>query len=146
MQPFTLYTQRSSNPAENAQRNLMGRTHYVDPETLRFHQARILSTYAVDGGRLFALIESYAVDYQNTERRKRFVVFDLCGNVIERAALEDGWRTTDQARKAMWACLNSLDARSITAEAIERQRRYTLDALDRLMCLAEIEEAKEVEA
>jgi hypothetical protein len=46
----------------------------------------------------------------------------------------------------MWACLNSLDALSITAEAIERQRRYTLDALDRLMCLAEIEEAEEVEA
>jgi hypothetical protein len=132
MQPFTLYKHTSSNPAVNAQRNLMGRTHYVDPETLRFHHARILDTYIVDGGCLFALIESYAVDYHNTERRKRFVVFDLCGNVVERAGLEDGWRTKGQALKAMWACLNSLDALSITAEAIERQRRYTLDALDRL--------------
>lgn len=110
----------------------MGRTHYVDPETLRFHHARILGTYIVDGGCLFALIESYAVDYQNTERRKRFVVFDLCGNVVSRPGLEEGWRTKDQALKAMWACLNSLDARLITAEAIERQRHYALDALDRL--------------
>lgn len=133
MQPYTLYRYESHDPTRNAQRNLERRTYYAAPETLRFHHSRILETYVVDGGCLFALIESYAADYQNTTRRRRFVVFDVCGHVVERADLnEDGWKTTKQARAAMWEYLNGVDARAITAEAIKRDRRYTLGALARL--------------
>lgn len=132
MQPYTLYRSESDDPTRDAQRNLTGRTYYVEPETLRFHGSRILETYVVDGGCLFAFIESYSADYQNTTRRRRFVVFDVTGWVVKRVNLEDGWRTTKQARAAMWECLNSLDARAITAAAIERERENVLESLDLL--------------
>tara|TARA_Y100001963_G_scaffold18693_1_gene23586 strand:+ start:166 stop:597 length:432 start_codon:yes stop_codon:yes gene_type:complete len=134
MQPFTLYREHYDDATANAQRNLQGRTHYVDPETLRYFQSRVLESYITDGGCLFALIESYtpAPPEHLGARLRRFVVFDVCGRIVERPALESGWRTTKQARAAMWKYLNGADARAITAEAIERERRYTLDALDRL--------------
>jgi len=36
-----LFTRESGDPKTNAQRNLMGRTHYVDDATLRFHASRV---------------------------------------------------------------------------------------------------------
>lgn len=34
-----LYREQGNNPKYHAQRNLQGRTHYVDDDTLRFHKA-----------------------------------------------------------------------------------------------------------
>ena len=112
---FHTYREESCDPKHNAQRNLIGRTHYVDDDTLRFHHARILHTYITDGGLLFALVESYAADYQNTDRRKRAVIFDVSGYVVYRPELEDGYKTTDAATKDMWKALNNLDAIQVTS-------------------------------
>ena len=46
------YKTESDHPKVNAQRNLMGRTHYVDPDTLRWHKSRILSARWLEFGRL----------------------------------------------------------------------------------------------
>ena len=117
---MNLYRNESSNPKWNAQRNLEGRTHYVDDDTLRFHHARILTTAVTDGGLLFALVESYAADMNNTTRLFRPVIFDIDGNVIERNSLDEGFKTSKHATNAMWELLNNIDAVAVTNEAIER--------------------------
>jgi hypothetical protein len=117
-----LYRNESSDPKSNAQRNLSGRTHYVDDDTLRFHKSRVISARHTDGGLLFAIVTSDAKDYENRSRGFRFVVFDLFGAVIDRKI--DAWfRTSEQATKAMWAAVNALDAVQITRAGIEREAR-----------------------
>lgn len=135
MHHFTLYRSASSDAVRNAQRNLMGRTHYVDPDSLSYHRSRILETHITDDGTLFTIIESYAADYENTRRLRRFVTFDVCGHVVSRVSLDEGWNTTSQARKAMWAALNEMDGFQLAREAIKRERAAA-DAF-----LAEIEKA-----
>ena len=119
-----LYRQESSNPKWNAQRNLSGRSHYVDDDTLRFHHSRILSTHITDGGLLFALVESYAVDMNNTQRKYRGVILDVFGNVVNRPKLEYGFSSSKAATKAMWEILNGLDAKALTVKAIEQAEKY----------------------
>ena len=115
-----LYRNESSDAKQNAQRNLCGRTHYVDDDTLRWHKSRVLATRVVDGGLLFAIITSDAMDMANTKRGFRYVVFDVFGNVISRVDLESSFRTRDQASKAMWAYLDTIDAQALTYEAMDR--------------------------
>lgn len=116
-----LYRNESSDSKRNAQRNLMGRTHYVDDDTLRFHKSRILSSRHTDGGLLFAIVESVALDWHNTKRGVRYVIFDLFGNVVgTRQDLEHCWRRSEQATKALWAELNTLDAVALNREGLAR--------------------------
>ena len=77
-----LFTDRYQNATSNAQENLMGRTHYVDPQTLRFHKSRILSGRPVSMSAFFLIMESCALDYQNTRRGFRAVLFDLAGETV----------------------------------------------------------------
>ena len=48
-----LYQSESSTPKYNAQRNLQGRTHYVDEDTLKFHKSRIISEHDSCNGLIF---------------------------------------------------------------------------------------------
>ncbi len=137
----TLYREEASDPKLNAQRNLFGRTHYVDNDTLRFHKSRVLSTAVADGGLLFAIITSDALDFNNTKRGVRFVIFDVLGNVVDRTNLESAYRTREQARKAMWAALNEIDAREITLTAIAQAERNFAYEMGELR--AKINKAKE---
>lgn len=120
---MNLYRDESSNPKWNAQRNLIGRTHYVDDETLRFHKSRVLSAHVVDNGLLFAIVTSDAMDMHNTKRGFRYVVFDLFGMVISRNKIEDAYKSREAATKAMWAWLNKANASEITLTAIDRAER-----------------------
>src|SRR5262249_10466886 len=121
-----LYRAEANEPKLNAQRNLAGRSHYVDDDTLRWHKSRILATQVVDNGLLFALIESCALDMHNSKRGFRHVVFDVYGGVISGEKLEEAHGSRAKAEKAMWQFLNSVDALKVTAEAIDRaERGYT---------------------
>ena len=91
------FTERRQHPLDNAQENLGGRTYYADTQTLRFHKARILSARPVSCGAFFLIIESCALDYQNTRRGFRAVLFDLTGGILYRPNLEGCRRTRDQA-------------------------------------------------
>ena len=133
---YSLYRNESSDSKYNAQRNLEGRTHYADDDSLRFHKSRINTSVITDGGLLFAIVESYAVDMRNTSRLFRPVIFDISGHVISRCKLEDGFKTSKQAIKAMWDELNSIDAATVTTDCIsryiaesERQAKYMRDDL-----------------
>lgn len=119
---MNLYREESSNAKWNAQRNLTGRTHYVDDDTLRFHHSRILSSGTTDAGLIFWLIESCSLDMHNTKRGFRHVAFDVFGTVIERTTLEDAYATKDAARKGLWKHLNSFNAHTHTLKEIDRQQ------------------------
>jgi hypothetical protein len=121
---MNLYRNESSKPKWNAQRNLQGRTHYVDDDTLRWHKARVLSARHVDNGLLFAIVESVALDMNNTKRGYRYAIFDVFGTILERPTLENSFKTSAQATKAMWAKLDELDAVGITLSAISRAEHY----------------------
>jgi hypothetical protein len=118
-----LYRSESSDPKINAQRNLCGRTHYVDEETLRFHKSRVLSARATDNGLLFAIVTSDAMDMHNRKRGFRYSIFDLFGTVLSRPDLENAFSKSDKATKAMWAALNEIDAKAVTLAAIEESER-----------------------
>jgi hypothetical protein len=118
-----LYSNASSYPKLNAQRNLQGRTHYVDDDTLRGFHSRILSARATHEGMLFAITTSDAGDYQNRTRVHRYVIFDVFGTVLERPTIEDSFRTSKQALAAMWKAINAIDAKAVTLAAIENAKR-----------------------
>ena len=127
-----LYEDKSGTATRNAQLNLMGRSHYVDPDTLRFHKSRILKTVITDNGLLLALVESYAADYEGTDRRFRGVVFDICGTVLVRPKLMDGSTNRRAAEKAMWKALNDLDAIALTLQSIDKAAFYHKQEMERM--------------
>ena len=129
---MNLYQTVSCDPKINAQRNLMGRTHYVDPDTLKYHKARVLDSYVIDNGLLFGIVESVALDPQGHKRGFRPVVFDLFGRVRSRVALEHCTRTHRAAEKMLWQIVGALDAKKLTLQAIEEERTAYRDELNRL--------------
>ena len=133
---MNLYRAESENPKLNAQRNLAGRTHYVDDATLKCFKSRILESGSGDGGLIFYLLESVALDLDNTQRGYRPVIFDVFGGVISRVSLSDCFKTSREAKRAMWAIIDQLNAHEITAKAIDSlERQHVMEiatARDRL--------------
>ena len=128
---MNLYRDESSNPKWNAQRNLCGRTHYVDDATLRFHKSRILKTVISDGGLLFGLVESCALDMHNTRRGYRPVIFDVFGTILDRPKLDECYRTSRQATAALYANLEEIAAKQHTLAAItEHEKRARSEYAD----------------
>ena len=116
-----LFRHESTNPTTNAQENLRGLTHYADPDTLRFHRARFLSSREILSGCAFMVIESVSLDWDHTQRGFRFAVFDVFGNVIERADLENTVSTSDKARKLFWQWLETFDPFAYYNETLTRR-------------------------
>ena len=144
---LNLYRNESSYPKNNAQRNLSGRTHYVDDDTLRFHKSRILSTHIPFNGLLFALVESCAIDPDNRQRGFRYVILDTLGNTVDRPKLDECYKTRKAATAAMWNVINGLDAVAINTTAIERARDYAArDYADGLAELAKIQATEKAAA
>ena len=122
------YTDRSSDHKRNAQQNLQGRTHYAEDESLRFFHARIVSAHADQNGLFFKMVESIAVDYNNTRRGFRVVVFDLFGQVIYRPSLDD-CASTQAAAVVLWMKSEKIDpAAYYRAELKARANRLTNQA------------------
>lgn len=124
-----LFREECSDPTTNAQRNLMTRSHYVDPDTLRFHKLRVLSSHVVDNGLLFAIVTSNAADYQNTRRTFRYVIFNIFGTIIDRQDIDKGYSSRKQATQHMWAALSCIDAKADTLAEIAREAQKMTDHL-----------------
>lgn len=95
-----------------AQRNLSGRSHYADDDTLRFFHSRIQTARPECNGLLFVLVESVAADMRNTSRGFRFVVFNLFGEVVNdrpSATPETLLKSTAKAQEAAAAWLETFD-------------------------------------
>lgn len=96
-----LFCFESSTPKWNAQRNLEGRTHYVDDDTLRFHKSRVLHSGQFAWGLLFGITCSDSLDFNNTQRGFRCAVFDVWGTCIYRPKLEESFSSSKAAQKAL---------------------------------------------
>lgn len=92
----------NKNKTVKAQQALNGRTHYVEPSSLKFHRSRILSALPVTGGAFYKIIESTSLDYDHTKRGFRAVVFDLFGTVVYRPDLEECFSDKVKADKAFY--------------------------------------------
>ena len=126
---MNLYRDESSYPKFNAQRNLQGRTHYVDDSSLRWHKSRVLSARIVNNGLFFAITTSDALDPNNMRRGFRYVIFDIFGNILERPKLEDAFKSHEKCLREMWKILNGIsnaDAKQITREALQRHQASLL--------------------
>lgn len=116
-----LFTDRSSYPLPQAQRNLEGRTHYVDDATLKYFGSRILTCGFTDDDTLLYLIESVKTSSDGGGREFRFVVFDVFGTVIQRPSMGKWFKNSEQARRAMWAWLNGFDAQAHYVDVLTRR-------------------------
>ena len=121
-----------SDPIAQAQDQLMGRTHYVDPKTLRHHHARVLRARPVCSGFLVRILESTAADYQNTKRVDRYVVFDVWGEVVTRPELDDSFSSTDKALKAFDQWLAGFDLVDYYRVQLAARVKRTQEEADRL--------------
>jgi len=99
----------SDNPTISAQKNLEGRSFYAEPKTLKYHGSRILSALPVSDGAFFKIIETTFIDYYNTKRGYRAVLFDLFGTVIYHPHLEDTFTNKEKADKAFYVWFNQFD-------------------------------------
>ena len=117
------YRSESSYPLPDAQRNLSGRTHYADTDTLKYFKAKILAAGNTPDGLLYWLVESVASRPDHGGKNKRVVVFDLWGAIInDRADLLDAaqWhRTTAAAEKALETFLAGFDATAHTTAKLK---------------------------
>jgi hypothetical protein len=105
-----IYYDNSSDPKYNAQHALQGKTHYCDDDTLRFHKSRITHSETVSNGTRFLIVEAYAVDYRNTQRAFRGVIFNLDGRPVYRPELNAGFSSTAIALKHARKALTELEA------------------------------------
>lgn len=127
----------------DAERNLRGRTHYVDADTLKGFQARILDSglyakgvpgWECSDALIFWIVESVNSRPDHKGKNKRFVAFDVFGTVInDRASLsgepEAGWhRNTEAARKEGLAGLAGFNAVKHTRDTLANRARKSIAA------------------
>lgn len=127
-----LFCHESGDPKYNAQRNLDGRTHYVEDDTLRWHKARITSSGQLGDswGLLFRITESVALDMHNRSRGFRCVIFDVFGTTVYHPDLENTFSSSAAAQKA---CNNvEFDLAGHYREAIAHKIHYAREELKNL--------------
>lgn len=116
----------------DAQLNLKGLTHYVDDDTLKYFGSRINQTFILEDGLLFGLIESVYLTYEKKNRGFRFVIFDISGNVVERADLDSTYSSSKYAKKYMYEYLETIDATEITKKALQDKKKYLLRDIEKI--------------
>ena len=137
----------SDNPTISAQKNLEGRTHFVDPQTLKFHGSRVLSALPVSDGAFFKIIETTSLDYQHTKRGYRAVVFDLFGTTIYHPDLENTHTSKEKADKAFYAWFDTFDEIGHYQKAIaEKITRLNKEAQNLTEILKELGQKVEIYA
>ena len=112
-----------SNAKYSAQDSLAGITHYVDDTTLRYFKAKILRAKPIMDGAFYMILESGSMDFENSKRGFRVVVFDVFGDVIHRQSLEDMYSTSKQALKEFDKWTNSFDALAYYRERLARESK-----------------------
>jgi hypothetical protein len=135
------YRCESSYPEYDAPRNLQGRTHYVDPDTLKSFRAKILSGGHTPDGLLYWLVESVQSRPDHGGYTRRAIVFDVFGDIVnERADMRETqgewFKDTRKAENAAFDFLKSFDAVKHTAAKLKanalrdiEQAKRTLAAL-----------------
>lgn len=115
------YQDYSCDAKYDAKRNLGDRTHYVDDDTLRYFDARVLHTHTPYKGLFFAMVES--VKHPNLGRVYRPVIFDVFGTVLDRGDIEHASKRSEPATKLMWEKINALDPKAYYLEVLTSRLR-----------------------
>ena len=134
MPNYSLYTCHSCYPLPNAERNLAGRTHYVDEATRRYFRANVIASFACLSGLAFSIIETLPVPGY-ARRRYRPVLFDLAGRVIDSGPtnannLNAGFSTEKAARAHLDATIDRLQGTAIaniTRDSLTSECRFQQD-------------------
>jgi hypothetical protein len=80
---FYRFECKSSYHDDDAERNLSGKTHYVDPDTMRFFSAKTLcATHCLN---LFYIIEQSQAEGFHGGRVRKVTVFNIFGTVVEQS-------------------------------------------------------------
>jgi hypothetical protein len=124
------YKHKSTHPSINAQENLTGRTHYADPQTLKFFKARIMDGTRSANGLYYLLQES--VIHPEFGRARRNVVFNVFGAVV--AGREALHKTAKSANKeyehlVAWMDAHESDVAVTLRERIAADMHYLAEAL-----------------
>lgn len=126
------YRSESSDSTYDAQRNLQGRTHYVDPATLRGFEVRILSGGVEADGLLYWIVESVNSRPDHGGYTRRGIVFDVFGTIVnERANMAETqgewFRDTAKAEKSVTAFIAGFDAVKHTADTLAANSRKEIE-------------------
>lgn len=131
IRPFQV---ESGGVKHDAQRNLSGRTHYVDDGTLGYWKSRILDsgmwhpkceTHDLSRSLVYWIVESVGSRPNHRGVNKRFIAFDVFGTVI--TARDDWHRSADAARKAGLAELAKLDPVKHTRDELKRRVKADME-------------------
>jgi len=125
---LSTYDDRGSSPTARAQDALSGRTHYVEPSSLRYHFARITSARRISMGAFFLLVESCAADYLNTRRVFRAVCFDIFGATVYRPDLDESSTSTQAAKDAFYKFWNEFNQDAYYQEELKSRARRASEA------------------
>ena len=113
----SLYRDDSSYAVSRAQRALSGRTHYVDPDTMKYFGCRINNCQIDVNGFYCWILESVA--HPSMGRVHRFVLFDVFGTVLtERGDMLR--KTRKQAEKDKETFLGTFDPVAHTEAALRK--------------------------
>jgi len=124
-QGTSLYTCKSSYPEYDAPRNLMGKTHYVDPDTLKGFGARILNAGDAADGLLYWLVESVKSRPNAGAYTRRAVIFDVFGEVLNE---RDTWhKDTQKAVTEALEFVRTFDAVKHTADKLAARARRDME-------------------
>ena len=120
------YQSKSSYPDSDAQRNLEGRTHYADPETLKCFKSRILRGTHSKNGLYYILQESLPYGGFDAARQRRNVVFDIFGSVVtdSRDHAHKSAKAADKEYSELLVWMESDKALNCTAEALKSAMSY----------------------
>jgi len=117
---FYRFENKSSYHDDDAVRNLDGKTHYVDPDTMRFFKAKTL--FAQHLNNLFYIIEqSQASDFENSSRVRRVSVFNTFGECVEQS---EDFTSANYSRKSY----NELCAKYLNPRFAIREAKKSLNA------------------
>jgi hypothetical protein len=129
----------SCNPTLDAQNNLSGLTHYADRETLRAFKARILECVKIDAicdrygsWLLLGIVESVGskpADIPGGKFRAR--IFDVTGREI--GEIEDWFKTSKAARKALFRRADEIDARAHTETRLRELAQADMDRATKVL-------------
>lgn len=119
-----LFKERSGMPLNQAQRNLEGRTHYVDDSTLKSFVAKIHSCNIMDDGLILGMVESCQKGPRAEDGRVfRPVFFDVFGNTVYRPDLDDSFDSQKQAMSDFWKQAAEIDAIKATVEGAKAKHK-----------------------
>lgn len=115
----SLYDNKSSDPKNNAQLNLEGRSYFATDSTLRAFGSRINSAHPTASNLLFYVIESSYTNWEKTKRGFKYAIFDIFGEEVNRLSIGEAVSTSEKARKAMYLFLDQFDLIAHYAEKLE---------------------------